>query len=126
VNEADLKYSKGHLWLAIEGAEARLGVTDHAQKEMGDVVFLELEETGKSFGKGDIIGNIESVKAASDIEAPLAGEIVAVNDGLTDQPSVLNSDPLGEGWIYRIKIADPSEAESLMDLDTYKEFLTTQ
>ena len=126
MNEADLKYSKGHLWLSVEGNEARLGVTDHAQKEMGDVVFLELEETGKSFASGDIIGNIESVKAASDVEAPLSGEVIEVNESLTDQPSVLNSDPLGDGWIYRIRIADEAEVEKLMDFDAYQEFLKTQ
>lgn len=126
MNEADLKYSKGHLWLAVEGSEARLGVTDHAQKEMGDVVFLELDEPGKSFSAGDIIGNIESVKAASDVVAPLAGEIIEVNDSLTDQPRVLNSDPLGDGWIYKISIADAGETEKLMDLESYKDYLTTQ
>lgn len=126
MNEADLRYSKGHLWLSIEGNEARLGVTDHAQKEMGDVVFLELEDTGKSFGTGDVIGNIESVKAASDVVAPLSGEVIEVNESLTDQPSVLNSDPLGEGWIYRIRITDEAEVEDLMDVDAYQEYLKTQ
>ena len=122
----ELKYSKDHCWLKIENDTALLGLTDHAQKELGDVVFLDLVEVGESFDGGSVIGNIESVKATSDLIAPVAGEIIEVNNDLTDQPDTLNEDPYGNGWIYKFKISDSSELDSLMDKDTYEEFALNQ
>ncbi len=122
----ELKYSKDHLWLSVEGNEAVVGVTDHAQKEMGDVVFLDLPEAGRQFKKGDVIGNIESVKAATDVMAPLAGEVLKVNGDLTNAPDTLNNDPYGQGWIYRIRIADEGELSKLMDYQSYLDFASSQ
>lgn len=126
LNPDDLKFSKDHLWFSVGGDEAVVGVTDHAQKEMGDVVFLDLSDAGKSFEKGDVIGNIESVKAATDMMAPLAGEVVEVNPNLTNQPDTLNSDPYGDGWIYKIKIGDTASLDELMDYSSYTEFARNQ
>ena len=102
------------------------GITDHAQKELGDVVFIDLNDEGMSFKKGDVIANVESVKATSDLVAPVTGEILEINKDLTDSPDTLNEDPYGKGWIYRIKISDPSELESLIDQATYDEFALNQ
>ena len=116
----DLKYTKDHEWVRIEDGVAVVGITHHAQQEMGDLVFVELPEEGAEFEKDDTAATLESVKAASDIYAPLAGEIVEVNGAIVDDPSIVNSDPMGEGWFFKLKLADPSEADALMDEDAYK------
>ena len=116
-------YSEEHEWLEVEGDTATLGITKHAAEALGEVVFIELKEAGDTFDKDDEIGVVESVKAASELYAPLAGEIVEANTTLEDSPGSLNEDPEGNAWIYKIKIADVSELESLMDDTAYKAFI---
>lgn len=113
-------YSEEHEWITVEGDVATLGITQHAADQLGEVVFVEQRETGDEFEKGDEIGVIESVKAASEIYAPLNGEVVEVNESLADNPGALNEAPEGDAWIYKIKIADAAQLEELMDLDGYK------
>ena len=113
-------YSEEHEWLTVEGDTATLGITKHAAEQLGDVVFVEQQEAGDEFEKGGEIGVIESVKAASELYAPVDGEITEVNEALADNPGALNEDPEGAAWIYKIKIADAAQLEDLMDLDGYK------
>lgn len=113
-------YSEEHEWITVEGDVATLGITQHAADQLGEVVFVEQKETGDEFEKGDEIGVIESVKAASEIYAPLNGEIVEVNEALADNPGALNDSPEGDAWIYKIKLSDASQLDDLMDLDGYK------
>ncbi len=115
-----LKFTDDHEWLRIEGGVATVGITQHATEQLGDLVFVELPEEGTEFEKDDTAATLESVKAASDIYAPLAGEIIEVNQAIVDDPSIVNSDPMGEGWFFKLKLADPSEADALMDEDAYK------
>ncbi|NSY37750.1 glycine cleavage system protein GcvH [Leisingera sp. ANG59] len=113
-------YSEEHEWITVEGDVATLGITQHAADQLGEVVFVEQREAGEEFEKGGEIGVIESVKAASEIYAPLDGEVVEVNEALADNPGALNESPEGDAWIYKIKISDASQLEDLMDLDGYK------
>ncbi len=117
------KFSKDHEWVKLEDDTAIIGVSDYAQKEMGDVVYIELPETGSSFSKGDTCSNIESVKAVNDIFTPLSGEVVEVNTSLEDSPENINTDPYGSGWIFKIKISDSDELTDLLDADQYEEYL---
>ncbi len=119
----DLKYSDKHEWVRVEGEEAVIGISYHAQKQMGDVVYLELPELGKEVKADEPACDIESVKAAEQIYSPVSGEVVAVNDALSGSESKVNSDPYGEGWIMRLKLKDPSELDELMDAEAYKESL---
>jgi len=116
-------YSKDHEWLSVEGDTGTVGITDHAQAELGDVVFVELPEPGTTVAQGDSFGTIESVKAVSDLYAPVSGEVVQVNDVLLDQPEVVNEDPHGAGWMVRIKMSDPSEASALMNAAEYRQHI---
>jgi glycine cleavage system H protein len=120
---ADLKYTKEHAWVRVEGAEALVGITDHAQKELGDIVFVELPRVGTRLKKGETLGSVESVKAVSDIYAPVSGEVVEVNKGLESAPETANRDPHGEGWLVVLKMADPSETKGLLDAATYERAL---
>ncbi|MCK5003791.1 MAG: glycine cleavage system protein GcvH [Candidatus Aminicenantes bacterium] len=117
------KFSKDHEWVKLEDDMAVIGVSDYAQKEMGDVVYIELPETGSSFSEGDTCSNIESVKAVNDIFTPLSGEVVEVNTSLEDTPENINTDPYGSGWIFKIKISDSAELTDLLDADQYEEYL---
>ncbi len=117
------KFSKDHEWVKLEDDMAVIGVSDYAQKEMGDVVYIELPETGSSFSEGDTCSNIESVKAVNDIFTPLSGEVVEVNTSLEDTPENINTDPYGSGWIFKIKISDSDELTDLLDADQYEEYL---
>jgi len=119
----DRRYSKEHEWVRIEGGEARLGITDFAQHELGDIVFVELPEPGRSFKAGDVLGTIESVKAVSEIFAPVGGTIVAANQALEESPDIVNSDPHGEGWYCTLQLADPKEVDALMDAAAYQELI---
>ena len=116
-----LKYSKEHLWIAIEGDIAKIGITDYAQNELGDVVFVEIPEKGKKVKKGDVVGSIESVKSVSDIVTPLSGEVVEANTALEDVPDTVNKDPYSEGWIFAIKIENKDEIAELLDYAKYNE-----
>lgn len=121
----DLHYTEEHEYLKAtddDGVYA-VGVTDYAQGELGDVVFVELPDVGSQFGKMDVFGTIEAVKAVSDLYCPLDGEVVAVNEGLDDDPSLVNSDPYGAGWMIKLKLADPSEVSSLLSSDSYAEHI---
>lgn len=117
---SDLKYASSHEWARLEGDIVVVGITDHAQDALGDLVFVELPEVGDTVSAGDEAGVVESVKAASDIYAPVSGEIVAINDALEDTPELINSDPYGEGWMYKIKVADVSELDNLLSADDYE------
>ena len=118
---ADLKYSESHEWVRVEGDVAVVGISDFAQAQLGDIVFVELPEVGDSVSKGDEPANIESSKAVGELKAPVSGEIIEVNGGLEDEPEKVNSDSYGEGWIMKIKMSDPSEVNSLLSVDKYKE-----
>lgn len=115
----DLRYTSSHEWLRLDGDTATVGVTDHAQAELTDVVFVELPEIGRTVAAGEPCAVVESVKAASDIYAPVAGEIVATNSALDADPSLVNSSPYGDGWLFQIKPADPASANALLDADAY-------
>ena len=118
-----MKYTEEHEWLRVEDDVVVVGITEHASEQLGDVVFVELPEAETKVAKGDDIVVIESVKAASDITAPLDGEIIAVNDDLVDNPGLVNEDPLGSAWFFKMKVEDLSQIDAYMDEDAYKEFI---
>ena len=118
-----LKFTDDHEWLDIDGDIATVGITAHATEQLGDLVFVELPEAGAVFVQGDTAATLESVKAASDVFAPLAGEIIESNDAIVDDPSIVNTDPTGAGWFIKIKLSDPAELDSLMDQAAYDEIL---
>ena len=120
----DLLYHPEHDWARIEGEEATFGITWYAQDQLGEVVFFDPPEVGTTVTKDEPYAEVESVKAVSDVFAPLSGEIVEVNEALGDKPETINDDPYGDGWMVRIKVSDPSEAEALMDQSTYMQSLT--
>ena len=115
----DLRYSKEHEWVRVEDSRATIGITSFAAEELGDIVFVELPEAGGSLSQFASFGVVESVKAVSDLYAPVSGEVVEVNDALRDAPELLNSDPFGEGWIARVALSDPGELDALMDAAAY-------
>ena len=115
---ADVRYAEDHEWLR-PGDTARIGISDYAQDQLGDIVFVELPAVGRRFAKGDEFGTVESVKAVSELYMPVGGEVTAVNGALEEAPEQVNNDPYGEGWMIEIKVADPTEVESLMDRDAY-------
>ena len=114
-----IKYTPDHEWLKVEGASATVGITHHAQDALGDVVFVDLPEVGKTFAAKDIAGVVESVKAAADVYMPVSGEITEVSEALRADPSLANSDPLGAGWFFKVKLANPAELDALMDETSY-------
>lgn len=120
---AELKYTKDHEWTRIEGDIATIGITDYAQSELGDVVFIELPEEGTQLDQSEVFGTIEAVKTVSDLFAPLTGEVVAVNRNLEENPESVNNDPYGEGWMIKIKVADAAEVENLLDSSQYDALL---
>jgi len=115
----DLRYSKEHEWVRVDGSRATIGITSFAADELGDIVFVELPEVGASLGQFATFGVVESVKAVSDLYAPISGEVVEINEALRDGPELLNSDPFGEGWIAIVELADASELDRLMDAAAY-------
>jgi glycine cleavage system H protein len=119
----NLRYTKDHEWIALDGDVATIGITDHAQEELTDVVFVELPEVGRQVEAEDPIAVVESVKAASDVYAPMAGEVVEGNDEVVADPSLVNTDPYGRGWLFKIKVSDPSVVESMMDAAAYAEMI---
>lgn len=122
---SDLRYSKDHEYVALDGDVATLGISDYAQSQLGDIVFIELPEVGKKVAKGKEIAVIESVKAASEVYSPVGGEIVEVNSELGETPALVNDDPLGRGWLVKLRLGDPGECDSLMDEPAYSNFLKT-
>ncbi len=123
---ADIRYTKDHEYVRIEGAEGVVGISDHAQKQLGDVVFAEVPTLGKTLKAGDPAAVVESVKAASDVFTPVSGEVVAVNAEVENAPGLINEDALGRGWLFRIRIADPKEVAALMDEAAYAAYLESQ
>jgi glycine cleavage system H protein len=119
----NLRYNKSHEWVLLEGDVATIGISDHAQEELTDVVFVELPPVGKVVDLGDPTAVVESVKAASDIYTPISGEVVEANEEVENDPSLVNSDPYGKGWIFKLKVKDPAQVESLMDAAAYQAML---
>ena len=119
-------YTEEHEWIRVEGDEATVGITDFAQGQLGDIVFVELPDAGRRVTKGGEAAVVESVKAASDVYAPVDGEIVEPNPALADDPSLVNSDPEGEGWFFRLRLSNSSQLDGLMDADAYKAFTDAQ
>jgi glycine cleavage system H protein len=118
-----LKYTKDHEWLKVEGSEALVGITDYAQHELGDIVFIEVETTGEVLGQHDAFGTIEAVKTVSDMFMPVAGEVLEFNENLSSKPEIVNQDPYDAGWVIRIKITDPGQVDTLLTAAQYKELI---
>jgi glycine cleavage system H protein len=123
-NPDDLLYTKEHIWIRVEGKKATLGITDHAQEELGEVVFAELPEVGDSFDANDAFGNVESVKAVSELFIPVSGEVTGINSSLDDAPHLVNDDAFGKGWLVRIAISDPGELDDLLSAQDYEDFIS--
>jgi glycine cleavage system H protein len=117
-----IKYTEDHEWIQLQGDVAIVGITHHAQDALGDVVFVDLPEVGKTFAQKDIAGVVESVKAAADVYMPISGEVVEVNEALRDDPSLANTDPLGKGWFFKVKLSAPAEVDTLLDETGYNAF----
>lgn len=120
-----LYFTKDHEWIRVDGDTATVGISDHAQEQLGDIVFAEVPESGRRLNKGQEAAVVESVKAASDVYSPVSGEVIDGNSKVADDPSVVNSDPEGEGWFFKLKLDNPSELEGLMDEAAYREWLKT-
>ena len=121
--KTDLKYTKDHEWISIDGDSATIGITDYAQGELGDIVYVEIESLGEKLDKEEIFGSVEAVKTVSDLFLPVSGEITEMNEGLEDNPELINDDPYGEGWIIKMKISDQNELSDLLSADAYKELI---
>jgi glycine cleavage system H protein len=119
----NLKYTKDHEWIRVEGEEAFVGITDYAQGELGDIVFIEIETEGEELAKEEVFGTIEAVKTVSDMFMPVGGEVLEVNAKLEESPEVVNKDPYGDGWLIKIKLADVAEVNELLDAAAYKNLL---
>jgi len=119
----DSRYAKSHEYVHVEGGVGTIGITDYAQKELGDVVFVELPQVGAELEQGDELGSIESVKAVSELFSPVSGEVVEVNEALAEKPELVNTDPYGDGWMIRVKLATPEEVDELMDAEEYEEYV---
>ena len=119
---SDVKYSKEHEWITIEGDEATIGITKHATEMLGDIVFAELPEKGSNVEKDGTAGDVESTKAASDVYTPVSGEVIDINQAIVDDPSKINEDPEGEAWFFKLKLKDKSEMDSLMNREEYDKF----
>ena len=117
------KYTTDHEWILVEGDVATVGISEHAQEQLGDIVFIELPETGAEFAQGAQAATLESVKAVSEIYAPVAGKVIEVNEALADEPALVNSDALGQGWFFKMKIGQPGELGKLMDEGAYQKFI---
>lgn len=117
---AELKYTKEHEWIRVEGEEAVIGITDYAQSQLGDIVFVECDTEGETLSEGDTFGTVEAVKTVSDLYLPVGGEVLEFNPELEGEPELVNKDSYGKGWIIRIKVSDPSELDNLLDAEGYK------
>ena len=117
---AELKYTKEHEWIRVEGEEAYVGITDYAQSQVGDIVFVEVETEGDNLEAGDTFGSIEAVKTVSDLYMPISGEVLEFNSELEDQPDLVNKDPYGKGWIIKVKVEDEAQLDGLLSADAYK------
>ena len=117
---ADIRYTSEHEWIRVEGDEAYVGITDYAQSELGEIVFVDVPTLGETVGQGEVFGSIEAVKTVSDLNMPVTGEVLEINGALDAQPELVNNDPYGEGWIIRISVKDPAELDKLMDAAAYE------
>lgn len=120
---SELKYTKDHEWVRVEGDTAVVGITDFAQRELGDIVYVEVETEGETLEAEEVFGTVEAVKTVSDLFLPVSGEITSFNKKLEDNPELVNTDPYGEGWMIRVKVANPSELDNLLSSDAYKELI---
>lgn len=120
MNPSELKYTENHEWLGVEGNKGTVGITDHAQEQLGDIVFVELPQEGAEFSQGDVLANIESVKSVSEVYAPVSGKVIQVNEKLLDSPELVNQDPYGEGWIATIELTDTDALGTLLTLEEYQ------
>ncbi len=120
---SNLKYTKDHEWVSLEGDIATVGITDFAQKELGDIVYVEVETLDQTLGKDDVFGTVEAVKTVSDLFLPMAGEIIEFNEGLEVKPENVNTDPYGTGWMIKVKVSDPSDFDGLLTSEAYKELI---
>ena len=116
----ELRYTSEHEWIRVEGEIAYVGITDYAQSELGEIVFLDINTQGESLGQAEVFGSVEAVKTVSDLNMPVAGEVLEVNEIINDQPELVNNDPYGDGWMIKIQIANPAELETLLDAEAYK------
>jgi glycine cleavage system H protein len=126
VNPDDRHYTQSHEWVKIDGEVGTIGITDHAQKELGEIVYLELPETGHVFNANEEFGTVESVKAVSELYTPISGEVVEVNKGAIAEPGIVNDDPFGDGWLLRIKLSTDQEVSTLMSAEQYAEYVRTE
>ncbi len=120
---ADIRYTSEHEWIRVEGDEAYVGITDYAQSELGEIVFVDVPTLGETVGQGEVFGSIEAVKTVSDLNMPVTGEVLEINGALDAQPELVNNDPYGEGWIIRISVKDAAELDKLMDATAYQAIL---
>jgi glycine cleavage system H protein len=120
VTPENLKYTEEHEWVATKGQTVRVGITDYAQEQLGDVVYVQLPEVGQQIDAGSPVGEVESTKSVSEIYAPVSGEVSAVNEALTDQPELINTDPYGEGWIFEVTLEDPDALDALLEAEAYQ------
>jgi glycine cleavage system H protein len=126
VNPDDRHYTQSHEWVKIDGEVGTIGITDHAQKELGEIVYLELPEAGHVFNANEEFGTVESVKAVSELYTPISGEVVEVNKGAIAEPGIVNDDPFGDGWLLRIKLSTDEEVSTLMSAEQYAEYVRTE
>lgn len=120
---ANLKYTKEHEWIRVEGEVAYVGITDYAQSELGEIVFVDVDSVGETIEQGAVFGSVEAVKTVSDLNMPATGEVLEFNDALNDQPELVNNDPYGEGWMVKITVNNPAELDNLLDAEGYKAIL---
>ncbi|GAB2767118.1 glycine cleavage system protein GcvH [Rhabdobacter roseus] len=119
----ELKYTKDHEWVRLEGDVALVGITDHAQHELGDIVYVDVNTIGQTLAQNEVFGSVEAVKTVSDLYLPIAGEVLEINPELDSNPELVNTDPYGQGWMIRVQVSEPSEADALMSADEYKQFI---
>lgn len=119
----NLKYTREHEWIRVEGDEAYVGITDYAQSELGEIVFVDVDSVGDTLGQGEVFGSVEAVKTVSDLNMPASGEVLEFNEALNDAPEAVNNDPYGDGWMIKIRLEDPAELNNLLDAEAYKAIL---
>lgn len=120
---SNLRYTKEHEWIRVEGDVAYVGITDYAQSELGEIVFLDINTEGETLAQNEVFGSVEAVKTVSDLNMPVAGEVLEINEAINDQPELVNNDPYGEGWMIKISVADPAELDTLLDAEGYQSFV---
>ena len=120
---ANLRYTSEHEWIRVEGNEAFVGITDYAQSELGEIVFVDVNTVGETVAQGEVFGSVEAVKTVSDLNMPVSGEVLEFNEALNDQPELVNNDPYGEGWMVKITVSDPAELDNLLDAASYEKLI---